>query len=52
MSRLVRVFILLSAALALGWQPALTHLLAAQPPGNESLAQSRLVVLETFMRPG
>jgi len=38
--------------MAVGWQPALTHLQAAEPPGSESLAQSRLVALETFMRPG
>jgi len=52
MPRLVRVFILLSSALALGWQPAITQSQAAAPPGSAALAQSRLVVLETFMRPG
>jgi len=52
MPRLVRVFILLSTALALGWQPAITQSQAAEPPGSAALAQSRLVVFETFMRPG
>ena len=52
MSRLVRAFVLLSAVLALGWQPATTHSQAADLPGSEALAQSRLVVFETFMRPG
>jgi hypothetical protein len=52
MPRLARVFILLSAVLALGWQPATTRSQAAEPPGSEALAQSRLVVFETFMRPG
>jgi hypothetical protein len=51
MRRLIQICVLLSFALALGG-PGPTAAKSPAPDHSAAPAQSRLVVLETFMRPG